>query len=141
MCVCVCVCVCVLKVLLKMFFDKNCYRPEVHLEWSMYITCTWDHNKNVQNTTNNHDSISNSKTQMEIQWRIQNFPEEGTPTPKVGLPTYYLVKISRKLHENERIRTQKRAHVPAPPPLDVPMKLNVFEAEITGCCGHTGTEI
>ena len=27
-----------------------------------------------------------------LQWRIQDFPEEGAPTPKVGAPTYYLVK-------------------------------------------------
>ena len=26
------------------------------------------------------------------QWRIQDFPEEGAPTPKVGASTYYLVK-------------------------------------------------
>ena len=26
------------------------------------------------------------------QWRIQDFPEEGVPTPKVGALTYYLVK-------------------------------------------------
>ena len=30
----------------------------------------------------------------------------GAPTSKVGMPTYYLAKFSRKLHENERIWTQ-----------------------------------
>ena len=28
----------------------------------------------------------------QLQWRIQDFPEEGPPTHKVGLPTYDLVK-------------------------------------------------
>ena len=37
-----------------------------------------------------------------IQWRIQDFPEEGAPTPG-GAPTYNFAKISRKLHEIERI--------------------------------------
>ena len=27
------------------------------------------------------------------QWRIQDFPEEETPTPKVGAPTYYFGKF------------------------------------------------
>ena len=35
-----------------------------------------------------------------MQWRIQDFPKGGTPTPKVGTRTYF---FGRKLHENERI--------------------------------------
>ena len=38
------------------------------------------------------------------QWRIQDFPEEGTPTPR-GAPTYDFAKFSQKLHEIERIWT------------------------------------
>ena len=33
------------------------------------------------------------------QWRIQDFSEVGI-NPKGGLPTYYLPKSRRKLHEN-----------------------------------------
>ena len=29
-----------------------------------------------------------------IQWRIQDFPEEGALTPKGGAPTYYLANFS-----------------------------------------------
>ena len=36
------------------------------------------------------------------QWRIQDFPEEGVPTPR-GAPTYDFAKFSQKLHEIERI--------------------------------------
>ena len=32
-----------------------------------------------------------------ITWRIQDFPEEGAPTPQ-GAPTYDFTKISQKLH-------------------------------------------
>ena len=39
-----------------------------------------------------------------IQWRIQDFPEEGLPTLQ-GAPTYDFAKISQKLHEIERIWT------------------------------------
>ena len=39
------------------------------------------------------------------QWRIQDFPEEGVPTPQGGTPTYDFAKISQKLHEFERIWT------------------------------------
>ena len=38
-----------------------------------------------------------------IQWRIQEFPEEGANSPGGGAPTYDFAKFSRKLHEIERI--------------------------------------
>ena len=38
-----------------------------------------------------------------MQWRIQDFPEEGALSPKIGSPTYYLANFSQKLHENEEI--------------------------------------
>ena len=38
-----------------------------------------------------------------MQWRIQDFPEEGAPTPRGGAPTYDFAKFSQKLHEMERI--------------------------------------
>ena len=37
-----------------------------------------------------------------MQWRIQDFREEGAPTTKAGAPTYYCGRLSPKLHENEK---------------------------------------
>ena len=48
-----------------------------------------------------------------MQWRIQDFPEGGAPTPKVGVLTYYFAYFLSKLHQNERIRT--RGSVPDAP--------------------------
>ena len=42
-------------------------------------------------------------TNVTLQWRIQDFPEEGAPTPRGGAPTYDFAKFSQKLHEIERI--------------------------------------
>ena len=39
------------------------------------------------------------------QWRIQDFPEVGAPTPQGRALTYDFAKISQKLHEIERIWT------------------------------------
>ena len=50
-----------------------------------------------------------------MQWRIQDFPEEGALTPKEGAPTYYLANFSRKLQENEEILGQRGARVPRAP--------------------------
>ena len=42
------------------------------------------------------------------QWRIQDFPEEGAPTPRGGgAPTHNLAKFSQKLYEIERIWTPR----------------------------------
>ena len=41
------------------------------------------------------------------QWRIQDFPEEGAPTPQGGAPTYDFANFPRKLHEIERIWTPR----------------------------------
>ena len=43
------------------------------------------------------------------QWRIQDFPEEGAPTPGGGAPTYDFAIFSQKLHEIERIWARRRA--------------------------------
>ena len=44
------------------------------------------------------------------------FPEEGAPTPRWGRQPIIWFKISRKLHENEIIWTQREgAHVPGAP--------------------------
>ena len=51
-----------------------------------------------------------------MQWRIQDFPGGGAPTPKVGVLTYF---CGRKLHKNERIWT-KGGCVPGAP-LDPPL--------------------
>ena len=40
------------------------------------------------------------------QWRIQDFPEVGAPTPPGGALTYVFAEISQKLHEIERIWTR-----------------------------------
>ena len=53
-----------------------------------------------------------------IQWRIQDFPEVGTPTLQ-GAPTYNLAKFSQKLHEIDRIWTRGNASLA--PPLDQPL--------------------
>ena len=50
------------------------------------------------------------------QWRIQDFPEEGTLTPKGGAPTYYLANFFRKLHENEEILGHGGGARPSRPP-------------------------
>ena len=59
---------------------------------------------------------------MRWQWRIQDFPEEGAPTPQRGAPTYDFAKFSQKLHEIERIWTPGGGG-PASlvPPLDPPL--------------------
>ena len=54
-----------------------------------------------------------------MQWRIQDFPEEGAPTPQGGAPIYEIAKFSEKLHEIERIWTPGGgggARVPRAPP-------------------------
>ena len=38
------------------------------------------------------DLSENTSGHEHKQWRIQDSSEEGAPTPKVGAPTYYLVK-------------------------------------------------
>ena len=56
-----------------------------------------------------------------MQWRIQDFPEEGAPTPwGGGAPTYNFAKISQKLHEIERIWAPEEGASLAPP-LDPPL--------------------
>ena len=54
---------------------------------------------------------------VRMQWRIQDFPEEGALTPK-GAPTYYLAIFPRKLHENEEILGQGEGHIFLAYPLD-----------------------
>ena len=55
-----------------------------------------------------------------IQWRIQDFPGEGAPTPKGGAPTYYLANFSRKLHENKEIWGHRGGARLSRPPLRSP---------------------
>ena len=50
------------------------------------------------------------------QWRIQDFPQGGAPTPKSAI---IFQIFSQKLHENERIWTPGGASLA--PPLDPPM--------------------
>ena len=59
------------------------------------------------------------------QWWIQDFPEEGAPTPRGGgAPTYDFAKFSQKQHEIERISTGG-GHVPRAP-LDPPLVTHDF---------------
>ena len=60
-----------------------------------------------------------SNFSLHVQWRIQDFPEEGAPT-------YDFAKISQKLHEIERIWTGGGAR-PSRPPLDPPLMCNVVK--------------
>ena len=55
-----------------------------------------------------------------LQWRIQDFPEEGAPTPG-GAPTYDFAIFSQKLHEIERIWAPRRGRTSLAPPLDPPL--------------------
>ena len=52
-----------------------------------------------------------------MQWRIQDFPEEGAPTPGGGAPTYDFVNFCRKLHENEEILAARGGRASPAPPL------------------------
>ena len=36
------------------------------------------------------------KEKLNDQWRIQDFPGDGTPTPKFGQKTYYLARLVSK---------------------------------------------
>ena len=55
------------------------------------------------------------------QWRIQDFPKEGAPTPQGGTPTYDFAKFSQKLHEIERIWAPGGGRASLAPPLDPPL--------------------
>ena len=50
-------------------------------------------------------AIVHNLTYGSYQWRVQDFPEVGTPTLQ-GAPTYDFAKFSQKLHEIERIYTR-----------------------------------
>ena len=50
-----------------------------------------------------------------MQWRIQDFPEEGAPTLQGGAPTYDFAKFSQKLHEIERIWAPRGGARPSRP--------------------------
>ena len=57
---------------------------------------------------------------MKIQWWIQDFPEEGAPTPRGG-GNLQFCQISEKLHEIKRIWIPGVR--PSRPPLDPPLIL------------------
>ena len=57
------------------------------------------------------------------QWRMQDFPEGGAPTPK---STIILQIFCRKLHENEKIWTPGR-HVPGPLPPPPPHQIRQLQ--------------
>ena len=51
------------------------------------------------------------------QWRIQDFPEEGAPTPQGGRQHTILPYFPKKLHEIERIWAGESLAPPLDPPL------------------------
>ena len=56
----------------------------------------------------NFSPAKHSVNEKGKQWRIQDFSEEGVPTPQGGrAPTYDCAKFSQKLHEIERIWTPR----------------------------------
>ena len=65
--------------------------------------------------------LSNQK-----QWRIQDFPEEGAPTPWGGAPTYDFAIFSQKLHEIERISAPRGGARPKFYYVDPPLLLSIF---------------
>ena len=56
----------------------------------------------------------------QIQWRIQDFPEEGAPTPHGGTPTYDFAKKFPKTAWNWK--NLDRGATPSRPALDPPLK-------------------
>ena len=61
------------------------------------------------------------------QWRIQDFPQGGAPTLKVGARTYF---FGRKPHENERILAPGGGARPWRPPLDPPLITAFFGSRV-----------
>ena len=79
-----------------------------------------------------------TKLQKGNQWRIQDFPKEGAPTPRGGAPTYEFAKFSQKLHEIERIWTPRGGGArPSRPPLRSATG-NVFTSVCQECCPQVG---
>ena len=68
---------------------------------------------------------ASTRNPLQMQWRIQDFPEEGAPTPQGGAPTYDFAKFSQKLHEIERIWAPRGGRASLAPPLDPPMRWDV----------------
>ena len=55
-----------------------------------------------------------------LQWRIQDFPQGGAPTPKFAIIFQIFAESCMKIYENERIFT-RGGHASLVPPLDPPM--------------------
>ena len=54
---------------------------------------------------------------MGDQWRIQDFPDGGAPTSKVGAPTYYLAKfLPKTAWKWKNLDREGGARVPGAPP-------------------------
>ena len=59
------------------------------------------------------------------QWRIQNFPYGGTPTPGFVTKPIIWKDFCRKLHENEKKLDGVGGRASLVPSLDPPMTLNI----------------
>ena len=58
-----------------------------------------------------------TKLMCSCQWWIQDFQEEGAPTPKVGAPTYYFDQFSPKTAWKwKKLDREGGARVPGAPP-------------------------
>ena len=61
-----------------------------------------------------------------LQWRIQDFPEEGASTPKVGVQTYYFDQFSPKTAWKWKKKWTQRGRTSLAPPLDLSMIYALF---------------
>ena len=80
-----------------LYWTEFCLRPR---------TCEWEQNQvSCQGRIHRYQRGTSSLT-ICFQWRIQNFPEQGAPSTKVGAPPYYFGQFSsQKLHENVKTWT------------------------------------
>ena len=62
--------------------------------------------------------------QLVIQWRIQDFPEEGAPTLRGGRQDTILLKFPENCMKLKKIRPPGGGARPLRPPLDPPLSSN-----------------
>ena len=91
---------------------------ELNFEYFFILDIVQDYLKIAQECTENSTYIMYGIL-LTLQWRIQDFSEEGAPTTG-GAPRHDFIKISRKLHEIKENSARGGAH-PLHPPLDPPL--------------------
>ena len=70
------------------------------------------------------------------QWRIQDFPKEGVPTPPG--PRYDFANFSQKLHEIERIWNPRGVFLAPPPPLLIHTERQVAATTAAAASSNAG---